>query len=192
MAYRRYSNQEREEYFARIDTHEELLEQKRQRYNRIYHRTPIYIASLTLRILFLLFFSWIFFWQGGSGTVTKEVVLVARAGIYLSGKGIKVTKINFETPTGSYEAHFEWIEMPDLISGDTVNIEHNVFGKPTFFSKKGESKYKLALNWTLYTCIGLLTLISFKFNDGRDSFNYKFLWMIWVANLFAFGHYFLT
>jgi hypothetical protein len=193
MPTRKFSSQERDNLFARIDAQKEAKEQKRRELNRIYHRTPLYLATLVLRILFMLFFIWIFIWNGGTGHITQETVLKTEKGIYLTYANIKVEKLTFETPAGKYEAHFEGVAMPYLYKDIVLNIEHNLVGKPTYFYRKGEEKkYPFAVHWVLYISISILTVMSFKFDDAEESFDHKFLWVTWMANLFAFGYYFLS
>ncbi|PBQ30640.1 hypothetical protein CNR22_02245 [Sphingobacteriaceae bacterium] len=193
MAGRKFSTQEREEFLAKIDAKKQAQDEKLRLINLAYHRTPLYMATFVLRMLFLLFFTWIFFWDGGSGEITQETVLQTDKGIYLTYANVKVEKLTFETPAGDYEALFERTPMPYLSKGIQLNIEHNCVGKATYFFRKGEKiKYPLAVSWILYISIAILTVMSFKFNDALESFDHKFLWITWTANLFAFGHYFLT
>jgi hypothetical protein len=188
----RISFSERDQYFAKIDRLNNLRKRKQRLYNRFYRRSLIYISTLVLRIIFLTFFTWIYFYQGGSGKISDEVVVTRESGIYLQSRNMKVAKLCFTTNIDSYEAHFEWTGMPNVSPGDTIQIEHNIFGKATFLTARGwNGKYELSLNWILYFIIGMLTIVSFSFNDGLDPFTDKILWVAWTIDLFAFTYYFL-
>ncbi len=193
MEPRRITFSERDQYFAKIDRLNELKRRKHRLYNRFYRRSLIYVSTVLVRIVFFVFFAWIYFYQGGSGRISNEVVKSQESGIYLQSRNIKVTKLLFTTNVDSYEAHFEWISSPFISPGDTLQIEHNIFGKPTFFtSKNWNTKYEFSLSWILYFTIGVFTAISFSFNDGLDRFTDKILWIAWTIDLFAFAHYFMT
>jgi hypothetical protein len=193
MRSRKYTFNEREEYFEKINRLNSLKERKHRLYNRFYRRSLIYISTTTLRILFLLFFAWIYFFQGGSFGFSKEIVLSKSEDIYQTQKHITVRKLSLETDVDSYESHFNNTLIPSIYVGDTILIERNLLNKPTFFTHRDwTTKYEIAQNWILYTLIGMLTVISLAFNDGLDPMTDKILWLAWVFNLFAFAHYFLT
>ena len=193
MAGRRFSTQERDELLAKIDARKQAQDEKVRQINRAYHRTPLFLATFILRILFLSFFTWIFFWDGGTGKLTQEIILQTEKSIYLTYADVKVEKLSFTTASGKYDAIFERKITPFLLKNDLINIQYNLVGKATHFFRIGEeTTYPLAVNWILYIFIVILTIMSFKFNDAVESTDQKFLWVTWMANLFAFGHYFLT
>lgn len=193
MAGRKFSTLERDEFLAKIDAKKKVNDEKHRQINRAYHQTPLYIATIVLRILFLAFFMWIFFWNGGSGKIRQEKTLHTAKSIYLTYANVKVEKLSFDTQYGHYESIFDGTIMPFLKEEMLINIEYNLVGKPSYFWREGEnSKYPFALNWILYIFITILTIMSFKFDDALESVDHKFLWVTWMANLFAFGHYFLT
>ncbi len=184
---------QRQRYVANLDRLNATKERKHRLYNRLYRHSLMYVSSVVVRIAFFVFFTWVYFFQGGSGAITTEVVQSSEPGIYLQSRNMKVTKLNFTTNIRSYEAHFEWIAGPSLNSGDTLKIEHNLFEKPVFFyNSNWPRKYELSLNWILYFSIALITVVSFSFNDGLDRFTDKILWITWTIDLFAFAHYFIT
>jgi hypothetical protein len=185
---------DQEKQFAYIDRMVALRERRNRLYNRFYRKAPLYRISIFTRIIFFVFFVWIFVWHGGSGEISQELVKHREMDVLISSRKVPtVTRLIMTTDRGTYEARFEGVSLPTVAKGDTLLVEHTIFGKPARFSERIWSQYyEFNLNWILYAVIGFIVLVSFSFNDGLDRFNDRFLRVTSALVCFAFVHYFFT
>ncbi len=173
-----------------------LNERRRRLYNRKYRKSLFFISVWVGRILYFSLFIIVCSTHEIIKTTRPEVLTKCEIEEYLghSRKGsYRVTEVALETQYGHYFAELIDVDLPKLVSGDTVTIARNYYGKSIFFTQPSWSvRYGLTNHLIIYSFILFPTFISFFFNDGFDRFTDKLLLLIWAANIIAIGLYFLT
>lgn len=173
-----------------------LAERRRRLYNRTYRKSFFFIAVWVGRILYFSLFVIVCSTHQLINTTRQEVLTSCEIERYLthSRRGsYHVTEVSLETQYGNYFAQLIDVDLPKLVSGDTVLIARNYYGKSIYFTPISWSGwYGLTNHLIVYSFILLPTFISFFFNDGLDRFTDKLLLLVWAANIIAIGLYFLT
>lgn len=192
----RFNKEQRERLLSKLAHSKELESVKRRRYNRIYRRSFFFRASWTARIVYILLYVLIFFLYDQSKGFTREIVEKTETDITYSNpkySRAKITTLYFETNNSNYTANVTGIFVPPFKEGDTLLIEHNIFGRPIYFTKENWSmKYAISSNFVFYFLILFVTIVSMFFNDGLDRFTDKILMIIWFLNIISIGIFFFT
>jgi|LakMenE18May11ns_1017448.scaffolds.fasta_scaffold9959659_36 hypothetical protein len=174
-----------------------ILEKRRRRlYNRKYRKSFFFISVWVGRLLYFSLFVIVCSTHEIINTTRQEVLNNCEIEEYQahSRRGsYQVTEVSLETQYGHYFAKLINVDLPKLVTGDTVIIVRNYYGKPIYFTQKSWSlMYGLTNNLIFYSFILFPTFVSFFFNDGLDRFTDKLLLLIWAADVIAISLYFLT
>jgi len=185
-----------------IKRHKELIEKKnflykrkRRLYNRKYRKSFIYISTWIVRLIYIALFFIVANNHKKPGGFTDEIVISKEVETYKTrssryGPSHSETIIHLKTNRGTYES--KTLDVPDLLPGDTLQIERNIFKKPLYFTKPDwNNKYYISPNVFFYFSILFLNVLTFFFNDGLDRFTDKILWIGWTMNILAMVLYFL-
>jgi hypothetical protein len=166
----RLNTEQREKLFSRIDKKNELEKRKTRLYNRRFRKTPLFIVSWLLRLIYIGIFVSISFINDISNEFTEEVVLEKEI-IRTS----KHTILNLKTDKGNYSVSTTRITIPRFNASDTILVERNIFNKPVYFTRQGWIiKYAIQLN-AFYYFILFPIFISLFFNNGLEKFTKRLL-----------------
>jgi hypothetical protein len=175
----RLNTEQREKLFSRIDRKNELEKRKARLYNRKFRRSPLFITSWSLRLIYISAFASISFIRDLSKGFTEEIVLekdIKSATVQNETATIKNATLFMKTNKGAYRIDVTGIRVPKVEVLDTILIERNIFNKPTYFTKQGWIiKYALQLHFVFYYFILFTTFISLFFNNGLDKFTKRLL-----------------
>jgi hypothetical protein len=148
-------------------------------YNRKFRRSPLFITSWSLRLIYISAFASISFIRDLSKGFTEEIVLekdIKSATVQNETATIKNATLFMKTNKGAYRIDVTGIRVPKVEVLDTILIERNIFNKPTYFTKQGWIiKYALQLHFVFYYFILFTTFISLFFNNGLDKFTKRLL-----------------
>jgi hypothetical protein len=189
----RHTEEERRILREQAERRAQARYEREEEINKRFRRSPLFVATFCLRVFFLLFFCFIFFFEGGPVSYSEETVVFAEKGVYLStGAGIKVMKLDVVTDVAFYSLHFESGVPPALAKGDHILIGRNIFNKPSRLNKATwKNSHAIALNWPLYIMAVLITIISLSFNDNTDRITEKVIWVAWTIDIIALLCYFV-
>ncbi len=194
MKRQKQSNDKKNELRENLDKHLALKKEEKKQFNKIFRKTPLFISSWIIRLAFLAFFITAISLQHKTSNISEEVLLernIKRDSSFQAQTQV-ISTIYLTTNKGQYTGDISNLSIPGFDVGDTMLIQKNVFGKPTFFTRKHwPYKYELSYGLEAYYIVLFLTLISMGFNDGQDKFTKKFLLIFSIADIVAVVCYFL-
>lgn len=158
-----------------------LHERRKRLYNRKYRKSTFFISMWTIRLTYVIMFFVIVFTDNISGGYSDEIVKSIQSesyNIYTKRHGSYLeTCIEFETNKNKYTAYFRRKSPPYISTGDTLQIERDIFNKSIYFTKKDWNlKYSITsyfddILFFINLLLVIFTLISLAFNDGLYKFN---------------------
>ncbi|MES2761584.1 MAG: hypothetical protein V4677_05235 [Bacteroidota bacterium] len=188
------SDDKKAELRENLDRQLALKAQEKKQYNKLFRKTPLFISSWLIRIACLAFFITAIALHNTTSTINEEVLLernIKRDSSFQTQTQV-ISTIYLTTDKGHYMGDISSKIIPGFDVGDTMLIQKNLFGKPTFFTRKHwPYKYELDYGLEIYYVVLFLTLISMGFNDGQDKFTRKILWVFMIADIVAVVCYFL-
>ncbi len=188
------SNDKKAKLLENLDKNLALKEEEKKQFNKIFRKSPLFISSWIIRLVFLIFFIAAISLQHKTSSINKEVLLerqIKRDSSFQTQTQV-ISTIYLTTKKGSYTGDISNVSIPRFDVGDTMLIQKNIFGKPTFFTKKQwPYKYELSYRLEVYYIVLFLTLISMGFNDGQDKFTKKVLWGFMIVDIVTIFCYFL-
>lgn len=188
------SEDKKSELRENLDRQLALKAEEKKQYNKQFRKTPLFISSWIIRIACLAFFVTAIVLHNTTSTINEEVLIerqIKRDSSF-QAQTIVVSTIYLTTNKGKYTGDISGAKIPGFDVGDTMLIQKNLFGKPTFFTRKHwPYKYELDYGLEVYYIVLFLTLISMGFNDGQDKFTKKILLVFSIADIIALVCYFL-
>ncbi|MES2513944.1 MAG: hypothetical protein V4580_07350 [Bacteroidota bacterium] len=182
------------EMLANLDNQNALKAADKKQFNKQFRKTPLFIGSWVIRIACLAFFISAMALHNTTSSINEEVLIertIKRDSTFQAQTQVNST-MYLTTTEGHYIGDISGKTIPGFQVGDTMLIQKNLFGKPTFFTKKDwPYKYELDYGLEAYYIVLFLTLISMGFNDGQDKFTKKILWVFMIADMVAVACYFL-
>jgi hypothetical protein len=182
----RLNTEQRDKLFSRIDRKNELEKRKSRLYNRKFRKSPLFIVSWLLRLIYIAGFASISFFNDLSNGFTEEIVLekeIKSATVRQETTTIKDATMFLKTNKDNYSFNVTGIRVPKVNVSDTILIERNIFNKPTYFTKQGWIiKYAVQLNFVFYYFVLFIAFISLFFNNGLDKFT---KWLLLISALFS-------
>jgi hypothetical protein len=179
---------------ARNDSQNAMRAAEKKQFNKQFRKTPLFIGSWVIRLACLLFFITAIAFHNTTSSINKEILTernIKRDSSFQAQTQI-ISTLYLTTNKGRYIGDISGKTIPAFAVGDTMLIQKNLFGKPTFFTKKDwPYKYELDYGLEIYYIVLFLTLISLGFNDGQDKFTKKILWIFMIADIVAVVCYFL-
>lgn len=177
-----------------IDKHLALKAEEKKLYNKQFRKTPLFISSWIIRLACLAFFVTAIVLHNTTSTINEEILIerqIKRDSSFQAQTQV-ISTIYLTTSKGHYTGDISAKIIPGFDVGDTMLIQKNLFGKPTFFTKKNwYYKYELDYGLEVYYIVLFLTLISMGFNDGQDKFTKKILLIFSIADVVSVVCYFL-
>jgi hypothetical protein len=188
------SNDKKAKLLENLDKNLALKAEEKKQFNKIFRKSPLFISSWIIRSVFLIFFITAISLQHKTSSINEEVLLerqIKRDSSFQTQTQV-ISTIYLTTKQGSYTGDISNVSIPGFDVGDTMLIQKNIFGKPTFFTrKKWPYKYELSYGLEVYYIVLFLTLISMGFNDGQDKFTKKVLWGFMIVDIITIFCYFL-
>ncbi len=188
------SSDKKVELRENLDKHLTLKAEEKKLFNKTFRKTPLFISSWIIRLAFLVFFITAISLQHTTATISEEVLLerhIKRDSSFQTQTQV-ISIIYLTTNKGKYTGDISNLSIPGFDVNDTMLIQKNVFGKPTFFTRKHwPYKYELSYGLEVYYMVLFLTLISMGFNDGQDKFTKKILLLFSIADIIAVACYFI-
>lgn len=184
--------EQRKSIIAMQDYQRAAEERKRRLYNRIYHKSLIYRICYAARLIFLLFFFWLFIYEGGVTRLAKEKVTDVGYWETDRNKANWQEFLHFSTHENNYEALMEWRSYPYVKPGDTILVHYNYFNKAFSFKILKEVEWHpFYMNWVFMGLIAFLVILSLFYRDGLDTATHKLILSAAVAGLIGFLYYVL-
>ena len=151
----RISEAYREQLVANLDKQIALRVRKKRLYNRLFKKSPLFIASWAARGLFVILFLTVACLHTTTFSISKEVIQSSYVSRYKTsgryGGSRIISTLFFNTNLDNYSANISGISIPICNEGDTVIIEKNIFNKPNFFTEPSWGrKYYLMVNFQSY------------------------------------------
>lgn len=177
-----------------LDKQLTLKAEEKKIFNKQFRKTPLFISSWLIRVICLMFFITAIALHNTTSTINEEVLIerqIKRDSSFQTQTQV-ISTIYITTNKGYYTGDISAKSIPGFGVGDTMLIQKNLFGKPTFFTRKyWPYKYELDYGLEAYYIVLFLTLISMGFNDGQDKFTKKILWIFSIVDILAVVCYFL-
>ena len=194
MKRQKQSSDKKNELRENLDKHLALKAEEKKQFNKTFRKTPLFISSWIIRLAFLIFFVSAISLQHTTATISEEILIerqIKRDSSFQAQTQV-ISTIYLTTNKGHYTGDISNISIPGFDKGDIMLIQKNLFGKPTFFTRKHwPYKYELSYGLEVYYIVLFLTLISMGFNDGQDKFSKKILVVFSIADIVAVVCYFL-
>lgn len=183
------------EMLANLDKQLAVNAEEKKLLNKQFRKTPLFIGSWVIRIACLAFFLTAIMLHNTTSTINEEVMVerhIKRDSSFQTQTQV-ISTIYFTTNREHYTGDISSKIIPGFGVGDTMLIQKNLFGKPTFFTRKHwPYKYELDYGLEIYYIVLFLTLVSMGFNDGQDKFTKKILWIFMIIDIIAIAlFYFL-
>ncbi len=182
------------EMLANLDKQLALNAEEKKLFNKQFRKTPLFISSWGIRIACLVFFVTAIALHNTTATINEEVLIerhIKRDSSFQTQTQV-ISTIYITTNKGRYMGDISAKNIPGFAVGDIMLIQKNIFGKPTFFTRKNwPYKYELDYGLEVYYIVLFLTLISMGFNDGQDKFTKKIILVFSIADIAAVVCYFL-
>ncbi len=187
------SNDKKAKLLENLDKNLALKAEEKKQFNKIFRKSPLFISSWIIRLVFLIFFITAISLQHKTSSINEEVLLerqIKRDSSFQTQTQV-ISTIYLTTKQGSYTGDISNVSIPGFDVGDTMLIQKNIFGKPTFFTRKQwPYKYELSYGLEVYYIVLFLTLISMGFNDGLDKHTKKILWGFMIVDVLTILCYF--
>jgi hypothetical protein len=188
------SNDKKAKLLENLDKNLALKEEEKKQFNKIFRKSPLFISSWIIRLVFLIFFITAISLQHKTSSINEEVLLerqIKRDSSFQTQTQV-ISTIYLTTKQGRYTGDISNVSIPGFDVGDTMLIQKNIFAKPTFFTRKQwPYKYELSYGLEVYYIVLFLTLISMGFNDGQDKFTKKILLGFMIVDIITIFCYFL-
>jgi hypothetical protein len=188
------SDDKKAEMLANLDNQYALKAEEKKQYNKQFRKSPLFISSWVVRLTCLAFFITAIALHNTTYTINQEVLTerhIKRDSTFQAQTQV-ISTMYLTTTKGNYVGDISSKTIPGFDVGDTMLIQKNLFGKPTFFTKKNwPYKYELDYGLEVYYVVLFLTLVSMGFNDGQDKFTKKILLIFMIADIVAVVFYFL-
>lgn len=188
MARQKLSNNQKKILQEKNAQKASIKSKEKKQFNLQFHKTPLFVSSWIIRLCCLIFFITAIALQHTTSTINKEVLIKRLIKLDLSffEKTQIISTLYITTNKGNYKGDISAKKIPKFNVGDTMLIQKNVFGKPTFFTRKHwPYKYELDYGLEAYYIVIFLTLISMGFNDVTDQITKKLLWIFMIIDLIA-------
>lgn len=197
MATNSSSAKRRKNHLDRIDEAIFLEKRRKQLYNKKFRKSCLFRSAWVVRVIYLIlgFVAVVFheYPEVFSEEVVRDTSLNTFEMRTRFGGVQEVKKLSFTTDNGEYLTTAVDAWLPTLSVNDTLLIQHNPFGKATYFSKRGwYYKFPIDINYVYYVVVLLLSLVSMGFNDGLDRFARPILLVALLVHLAAIVIYLLT
>lgn len=177
-----------------LDKQIDLKAEEKKQFNKQFRKSLLFISSWIIRAIFLLFFITAICLKHSTNSINEEILIerqIKRDSSFQTQTEV-ISTIYLTTDKGKYKGDISNLSIPGFDVGDTLLIQKNVFGKPTFFTMKHWLyKYDLEYGLEIYYIILFLTLVSMGFNDGQDQFTKKVLWIFMIVDICAVLCFFL-
>jgi hypothetical protein len=194
MAHQKLSTEQKEFLRKQNAQNTALKAEEKKQYNKQFRKTPLFICSWIIRIACLAFFLTAIALHNTTSSINKEVLMerqIKRDSSFQAQTQV-ISTIYLTTDKGHYTGDISAKIIPGFDVGDTMLIQKNLFGKPTFFTRKHwPYKYELQYGLEVYYIVLFLTLISMGFNDGQDKFTKTIIWIFSLVDIVAVACYFL-
>lgn len=188
------SSDKKVELRENLDKHLALKAEEKKLHNQQFRKTPLFIFSWIIRLAFLIFFVSAISLQHTTSNISEEILIernIKRDSSFQTQTQV-ISTIYLTTNKGHYTGDISNLSIPGFDVSDTMLIQKNVFGKPTFFTRKHwPYKYELSYGLEVYYIVLFLTLISMGFNDGQDKFTKKILLGFMIIDVISILCYFL-
>jgi hypothetical protein len=188
------SDEKKAEMLANLDNQYALKAEEKKQYNKQFRKSPLFISSWVIRLACLAFFITAIALHNTTYTINQEILTerhIKRDSTFQAQTQV-ISTMYLTTTKGKYVGDISSKIIPGFDVGDTMLIQKNLFGKPTFFTKKNwPYKYELDYGLEVYYVVLFLTLVSMGFNDGQDKFTKKILLIFMIADIVAVVFYFL-
>lgn len=188
------SNDKKAQMLEHLNTQRALKAEEKKAFNKQFRKSPLFISSLIIRITFVVFLITAFSLHHNTATINEEILAerhIKRDSSFQTQTEV-ISTIYLRTNKGQYKGDISNLSIPGFDVGDTLLIQKNLFGKPTFFTMKHwPYKYELDYGLEAYYIVLFLTLVSMGFNDGQDKFTKKILWSFMLIDLITILCFFL-
>lgn len=198
MSRAKLSNEQKEQLREKTAKQTALKAEEKKVYNKQFRKTPLFILSWAIRIVFILFFILVIILQTKSSCFTEEIVSQKYIDRNIESSKLSldtsmaISTLYLETNLGKYSADISGLHIPGFDINDTLLIHRNLFNKPIYFGQHNWLyRYELSSNLGAYLFVLFLTLISLFFNDGQDKFAKIILWIFSIVDILAIVCYFL-
>lgn len=180
------------------DKRHALNERKFRLLNKKFRKSPFYITTWIVRILYIFTLIILIVNHYDPKSVTEEIIKYKNIELYTTSSGRYGTAITnhadltLVTNRDTYETSLIGVKSPSYDIGDTICVERNIFNKPIYFFKQNWNiKIAISFPFLFHFLILGSNFISMFFNNIQDRSTVIFLSLTMLISVLSITLYFI-